>query len=247
MITKKALLAALLAALLGVAPAVAQGNGTVRLDPPSLALQPGERGEVQVWVDGVTDLAGAEVHLAYDPALVKVVDADPETEGIQIAHGGFLPADFVAVNRAVPEEGRIDYAAALMPPHEPARGSGPLVVITLEGVSPGETTLTIREVLLANPEGYPIPLAQDPGPAVVIVSAASPRPALCWPGVGMALGAVVCIAVGPRRQASPRLQRRRRDLRLLKAPSGSVTSVSGRKLPFSAEVRRHRPPQSIRA
>jgi hypothetical protein len=142
--------------------AEAQAVAAVRLDPAALSLE------------NVTDLAGAEVHLSFDPDVVEVVDADPDEEGIQIAHGGFLDADFVAQNRADPSTGRIDYAVARMPPHEPADGSGPLAVITLRLVGSGEAVLTLQDVLLADPEGYPIPVETVFDTLSVTSSASSP-------------------------------------------------------------------------
>jgi hypothetical protein len=154
--------------------AEAQAVAAVRLDPAALSLDEGELAEVRVLVENVTDLAGAEVHLSFDPDVVEVVDADPDEEGIQIAHGGFLDADFVAQNRADPSTGRIDYAVARMPPHEPADGSGPLAVITLRLVGSGEAVLTLQDVLLADPEGYPIPVETVFDTLSVTSSASSP-------------------------------------------------------------------------
>ncbi|HEY77309.1 MAG TPA: hypothetical protein G4O00_14225, partial [Thermoflexia bacterium] len=87
-------LGVLLFLLIPLHAAFAKGGTVVRLEPEALTLQPGETGEVIVRIEGVTDLAGAEVHLEYDADLLEVVDADPGTEGVQIGHGGFLAADF---------------------------------------------------------------------------------------------------------------------------------------------------------
>lgn len=198
-IARMALLLVSLATLLAAAPAVAQENTVVRLEPVALVLQPGETKEVTVWIDSVTGLAGAEVHLTYDPALVEVVDADQDVEGVQVAHGDFLPPDFVAVNQADSEEGTIDYAVALMPPHEPVAGSGPLVMINLQGVAPGETTLAISEVLLADSNGYPIPVAEELSTAVVTVSSNQLFPGICWPWGAVILGTAACVVIAKRR------------------------------------------------
>lgn len=184
--------------LLVTAPTLAQGNAAIRLEPSSIVLRPDEMGEIEIRVENVTNLAGAEVHLRFDPTLVEIADADPQTEGVQVAHGGFLPADFVAVNRVDPAGGTIDYAVALMPPHQPVTGSGRLLAITLRGVAPGETTLAIQEVLLADRDGYPILLAADPTPAVVTISPHPLLPAFCWPWGVLILAALAFLTIRQR-------------------------------------------------
>ncbi|HHS98075.1 MAG TPA: hypothetical protein ENK08_09320 [Chloroflexi bacterium] len=172
--------------------AFAAGGTVVRLEPDVLTLQPGETAEVTIRIEGVTDLAGAEVHLEYDADLLEVVDADPETEGVQIAHGGFLPADFVAQNQVDLDAGRIDYAVARMPPHEPASGNGPLASITLRARGQGEGTLVLQDVLLADPNGAPIPAEVAAGRVAIVVESAplhscNPAGALLLGALGMGL------------------------------------------------------------
>ena len=181
----------LLIGLLVTTPVAAQGGATIRLDPPTVALDPGETAEVTVWLEGVTELAGAEVHLTYDPERVEVVDADPASNGVQIAHGTFLSADFVAQNQADPNAGTIDYAVAQMPPHEPVSGDGPLAVITLRGVAEGEAGLAVQSVLLANQDAQPIPVVvETAAPETTTNPPAAPSfPVACWPWGMILLGA----------------------------------------------------------
>ncbi len=195
-LSRAVLLAGLLLLTAFLPKAAAQEETIVRLDPPALTLRSGETAEVRILVEGVTDLAGAEVHLAFDPSLVEVVDADSETEGVQIAHGGFLAADFVAQNQVDTAAGTIDYAVARMPPHEPASGSGELAVITLRAAAGGETALTLREVLLADPDGYPIPV-EVTSDVVAVTPGSSPSSTTCWPWGAISLS-VVALGLLPR-------------------------------------------------
>ncbi len=151
-------------------PVGAQEEAVIQLKPAELTLAPGEIGEIAVMVEGVALLAGVEIHLSYDPGPVEVVDEDPNADGVQVAHGGFLAADFVAVNRANNQTGSLDYAVARMPPHAPASGSGTLAVIRLRGVSGGRSKLSIRQVLLADPDGFPIPVQVESAASLVTVS-----------------------------------------------------------------------------
>ncbi len=166
--------------------AAAQGSATVRVEPTVLTLRPGEEGTVRIRIEGVEDLAGAEIHLTYDADVLEVVDADAQMEGLQIAHGDLLAADFIAQNAADPQTGRIDYAVARMPPHTPATGDGVLAVITVRAKGEGEGTLVLRDVLLANSEGYPIPAEVASDVVAVTVRTAPSLP--CWPGGAVLLG-----------------------------------------------------------
>ncbi|MBN1178496.1 MAG: hypothetical protein JXD18_04755 [Anaerolineae bacterium] len=175
-----------------------EGGASVRLDPPVLDLNAGETAEFSVLVYDVVDLAGAEVHLAFDPAVVEVVDADPQTDGVQIADGDFLAADLVAQNEVDVSSGVINYAVARMPPNAPANGSGRLAVITLRAVTGGEpVALVLQDVLLADPDGLPIPILEtDDVPA----DEAAPSTTSCLPLGAVSLGAVALCLRSRRRQ-----------------------------------------------
>jgi hypothetical protein len=136
---------------------VQQADANIALEPSTLSLEGGETGEVAVVVYDVTDLAGAEFHLTFDADAVEVVDADPSTEGAQIADGGFLSADFVAQNQADNSAGTIDYAVARMAPNAPANGDGRLAVITFQARDGGgDAAVVLQDVLLADSDGLPI-------------------------------------------------------------------------------------------
>lgn len=132
-------------------------GSSVRLEPSSVTLEPGETQEVSVVVYGVEDLAGIEFHIVFNAEAVEVVDADPSTEGVQISDGGFLSADFVAQNQADNSTGTIDYAVARMAPNETANGDGSLAVITFRArEGGGDAMVELQDVLLANSDGLPI-------------------------------------------------------------------------------------------
>lgn len=181
------LLALLVVAAL-VSPSLAQEGARVYLEPIALRLERDETAEIAIRVEGVTDLAGAEVHLVYDSDLLEVVDAYPGEEGVQITHAGFLPADFVAQNRA--DGGRIDYAVARMPPHEPVSGDGDLAIITVRAKEKGRGTVAIQSVILADPDGRPIPVEAVTEPVVLTVDGPSDLLA-CWPA-----GTLLAAAIG---------------------------------------------------
>lgn len=135
-------------------PVAAQGT-RIWLDPETLPLAPGDVGTLDIHVENVAQLAGAEVHLTFDPALLEVVDADPAMEGTQITHGNFLSPDFVVQNTAY-ITGTIDYAIACMPLDKAVSGNGVLASITFRALAEGETEVAIRSVILSDTQGQPI-------------------------------------------------------------------------------------------
>src|SRR5512136_2216475 len=80
--------------LLGVA---ARAQSTqVLVVPPSSAVQPGATVTVEVQVRDVSDLYAVDLQLAFDPALLEVLDADGDTaNGTQITAGNFLSSVYM--------------------------------------------------------------------------------------------------------------------------------------------------------
>lgn len=172
--------------IMSVPPTAAQG-ARVWLDPATLELSPGNEGAFDIRVEDVTQLAGAEVHLAFDPALLEVVDADPSTEGLQIAHGDFLSPDFVAQNISDPATGTVDYAIACIPLDKAVSGSGVLARITFRALDGGQTLIETRSVLLADKQKQPI--AVDTDESVVVISRPG-RSLAVWVLIGLVAAAV---------------------------------------------------------
>lgn len=151
------LLLVFLGHLLAAAPVAAETETTVRIDPERSTLPIGATTVVDVRIENVNDLAGAEVHLTYDSSLVEVQ---------QIQAGGFPSADFVAQSKF--GDGKIDYAIAQMPKqHSPVSGSGIMLKITLKGKTDGASPMDFKGVILANPAGQAIPVGSQNGQIAV--------------------------------------------------------------------------------
>ena len=63
-----------------------------------------------------------------------------------------------------------------MPPHDPVSGDGSLATISLRAKGEGEGTLVLRSVLLADPDGNPIPAEVTVDRVAVVVGGSSARP-----------------------------------------------------------------------
>jgi hypothetical protein len=97
--------------------------------------------------------------LAFDPNLVQVVDADPNTPGVQIAVGALMRGrDYgVTRNQADNATGVVEFGIALRAPASPINGSGAVASITWQAKRVGQAALTFQHSRLVRPGGGVIP------------------------------------------------------------------------------------------
>jgi hypothetical protein len=95
---------------------VAQAGTVIRLELATPQVNVGDVFDVAIRIDNVTNLAGADVQLQFNPALLQVQDADPGKEGTQIRPGNFPVPNFIATNVVTNTTGQIQYAAIQFPP-----------------------------------------------------------------------------------------------------------------------------------
>lgn len=109
--------------------AFAQGGTRVSLQPIE---ESNETLVVDVFVENVTDLYGAEFRLSYDPAVLAVQDMKPEQDGVQIEARSLLPQDkgFIVANEADEAAGTVTFAMTLLNPAPAVSGSGALARVT---------------------------------------------------------------------------------------------------------------------
>jgi len=166
--------------------AFAQGEAVVRVDPAAATIAPGQIVSISIKVDNVSNLAGAEIHLAFNPNVLEVIDADAGQAGVQITNGGMLAADFVAQNQADNVVGTIDFAVVQI--NRPAvSGSGTLAIISFRGKAAGPSPITFRGtpaapagVILSDASGTQIPSTTQNGlvtvAAAVVTPSSTPTP-----------------------------------------------------------------------
>lgn len=157
------LLAALFLALPGrphVAAAMARVNdpAVVRCEPLAAVGPATTTLAVDIYVDNVVDLYGADIRLTFDTAYAQVVDADPNMPGVQIQPlAGFLAPDLVVKREANNSTGLIWYAVTQLNPSPPVSGSGALARITFQPQSTAAFTMPVVNHQLAAVGGEPIP------------------------------------------------------------------------------------------
>ncbi len=170
------------------AAAVAQTGTVIRFAPATTSLSVGATQTVEIAIDNVTDMTGAEVQIQFNSAVLQVVDADTGKEGIQIQPGDFPRPDFVAVNEASNSTGTLQYAvvqldsqaqggdfstiqsfteAIKQPGKMAVSGSGVLARVTFQAVADGASNLDFTRVLLANSQAQPIAVSSQSGQIIV--------------------------------------------------------------------------------
>jgi len=140
---------------IGMASAAAALPVTLQVRGPDAALSVGDEVTLEVVAEGVQDLYAAELHLRLDPSRVQVLDADAESEGVQIEAGDLLSpeAGYVVQNQWDGETGRLDYAVTLLAPAKPASGDGVLARFTVRILADGVTPVEVITAHLADADG----------------------------------------------------------------------------------------------
>jgi hypothetical protein len=144
------LLVASLLALAGPNLALAQGRTQVYILPPTEVLVTGQPVTVDVIAEGVSNLYGAEIHLRFDPNTLRLEDADPQQDGVQLIPGSLLDPSqgFVVANRSDNQAGTAVFAITLVNPAPPVEGSGGVARLTLVPLQPGALQVGLENVKL---------------------------------------------------------------------------------------------------
>lgn len=156
----------------------AQQGTLIHLNPADALVGAEQTAAVEVRVENVEHLYGLDIRLSFDPAVVKVVDADPATDGIQVRAGDLLSVDFVVRNTADNEEGTVRFALTQVNPSQEVSGSGIAFIVTFAGKSEGTSTpLSVTYAELATRTGEEIPASTEDG----VISVVAPEQAPATP------------------------------------------------------------------
>lgn len=127
--------------------------GLLWLNPASSNAPIGDDTALVIQLDGVTNVYAAEMNLAFDPAILAVVDADAGKDGVQIATGSCPSPDFVVANSADNTAGTIAYALTQLNPTPPCDG-GTVATITFTCLAEGSSAVSFTHSLLSDPDGF---------------------------------------------------------------------------------------------
>ena len=147
--------------LKGVGPSLA--TASVTLSPSSAQVTVGETVVVDIRINNVEDLYGAEVELSFDTTILEVT---------ALTNGSVPYPDFVIKNYNN-GAGTISYAATQLNPTAPFTGSGVMARITFRGKAAGTSQVTFTGCLLSDRNGSVIPSNAYNG-SVTVTSATPP-------------------------------------------------------------------------
>jgi general secretion pathway protein D len=128
----------------------ASQNASLRFEPGTVQLKPGETTTIGVTVQNVQDLYSIPMLLQFNPAVISVED---------VRQGGFLSGgtqDVAIVERVDKERGQAIISATRMPNTPGVSGSGTLVGIVIKGLAPGNSQLSIVQVNAKDSQQRPI-------------------------------------------------------------------------------------------
>jgi len=120
------------------------------IDPVDQNPAQGGQCTVEIKTSDVEELAGVQVELRWDPTLLRAVDADPLTDGVQIAAGnlfdGYYTIPFPGSNVADNSTGWLRYYKVLGASPDRVEGAWTVAIVTFETLADGVSPLTfVRE------------------------------------------------------------------------------------------------------
>jgi hypothetical protein len=142
-----------------------EADPLVRCQPTSVSVPVGQQAVVDIYVQDVTNLYGADVMVSFNPVIGAVVDQIAFQPGVQILPlytwmtPGFFTANGVYGPAANPPNCGVDciwYAFTQLNPTPPVSGSGPIGRITFLGLQAGTFQMNWINNQLSAPGGVPI-------------------------------------------------------------------------------------------
>ena len=131
-------------------PAPQNQSASVRFEPASVSLKPGETATVGVTVQNMQDLYSIPMLLQFNPAVISVED---------VKQGGFLSGgtqQVAIVERVDKERGQAIISATRMPNTPGVSGSGTIVGVVVKGLAPGTSQISIVQVNAKDSQQRPI-------------------------------------------------------------------------------------------
>ena len=146
----------ILSVLPAAVPAAPATNASLGLHSKSSKIKPGDETLVEVRVTEMAPVYGAEFTLSFDPDVLEVVDADAQTEGVQIVPGGFFDLSknhFPLQNHVDNSEGSVRYAVSMLNPAPSAQGDGAMAKIAFRAKSLGQAGVRIETSTFGTRDG----------------------------------------------------------------------------------------------
>jgi len=141
----------------------AADGGRLRLTTSDSKPAVGQVFIVDVLVENAPAIYGADVQLAFDPAVLEVVDSDASVAGVQLKPGPFIDAQksFFLQQSADNQKGTVDYALVLLNPAPAVNGDGMLVQVAFRAKAEGRSEISITEGMYGTRTGETVSPSTD--------------------------------------------------------------------------------------
>lgn len=201
--------AALLLCIVLAAPAQAQNNSArVHLETETVQVGEGQVEQVNIILENAKDVYGIDLRAEFDPQVIEIADAEPDSTGVQLLKGSFVKPDFAVRNEADNTKGTLQYVVTQVNPTPAANGSGIVLSFLVRGIKRGaSSTFNINFIQIANRRGVKLPITAEDGTIEVV----APKPPT----------------------ATPEVTRTREPTSVLTVPSTRAASVATRARPTS--------------
>jgi tetratricopeptide (TPR) repeat protein len=184
-------------------PVQAQSQKSAVLSITNVPIQDEKLLVVNIHLDNIEELYGAEIQLKHDPTRLRVRDDNRRLAGTQISPGPLLAASdrFVVTNAADPDSGMINFVFTLLKPATPINGNGDLATIVFEITGDGPYAVEVINAQLVSSDLQAIPFTLNSlylnGELEPVAVAAIEQPAeteVRFP-VGLVVGGVMLFGV----------------------------------------------------
>ncbi len=138
----------------------------VSLQPSSQTVAPGAVFDVQVLIQGVTNLSTVDLRINFDPAVLTVVDQDAGQAGVQILPGNIFPSDNPLFNQTDNTNGIINYSILGLVSGA-FTGDGVIATVRFQALAAGTSDLLFDYLVLTDPSTAEIPVTGQGGQVTV--------------------------------------------------------------------------------
>lgn len=120
------------------------------INPPSLTLSSNSgQGTVLLYLSNITETYSIDVKLAYNPAILTVIDDDFSTSGVQVQPGVCPSPQIVGTNSVNTTTGTINYAVSQLGATAGCNG-GIVLAVLFQCTASGTSSLTITDSQIFN-------------------------------------------------------------------------------------------------
>jgi hypothetical protein len=153
----------------------------VRIEPEYQEMAVGEEADFDVVVRDVENLSGVEIWMAFNPAILRAVDLQPDKDGTNVQTGDYPQPDFVAKNEVNNQEGLLRYVVTKLHSEQTGQTSGTVFTVRFRARNTGPCDLEITKWQLVGPNALTLDVQAQDGQVVAVTAEPSAPPPTATP------------------------------------------------------------------